>query len=112
MANVREAHRVWREGSKLPKFARASLAPIGTTFSFTLNQAARVRFAFRQILARRRPLRGVLTYSARAGAHRLRFQGSLSRHKKLNPGRYTLTITAANAAGQQATATLRFKITR
>jgi hypothetical protein len=34
----------------------------------------------------------------------------MSRHKKLPPGRYTLTITATNAAGQRATATLKFTI--
>ena len=51
--------------------------------------------------------RGSLSFSAGAGLHKLFFQGRLTRTIKLKPGTYTLTITATNAAGKQATTTLR-----
>jgi len=45
-----------------------------------------------------------LSFNAGAGLHKLFFQGRLTRTRKLNPGTYTLTITATNApAGQRAT---------
>jgi hypothetical protein len=53
---------------------------------------------------------GALSFIAGAGAHQVRFQGRISNHNKLKPGRYTLIITATNAAGQQATARLTFTI--
>jgi hypothetical protein len=107
LANVSQSRRRWREGSKLPVIARAR-SPVGTTFRFTLNASARVRFVFRQ----RGRKRGALSLSVGPGAHRVRFAGRISRHKKLTPGRYTLIITATNAAGQRATAKLTFTIVR
>jgi hypothetical protein len=35
------------------------------------------------------------------GANHIRFQGRLSRTRTLKPGRYALTISATNAAGQR-----------
>ena len=46
---------------------------------------------------------GSLSFNAGAGPHKLFFQGRLTRTRKLQPGTYTLTITATNAAGQRAT---------
>jgi hypothetical protein len=115
-------------GGKLATFAAAAKAPVGTTFRFTLNEVATVRFAFAQLLPGRKVNgkcvaqtvanrshkactrsvpRGSLSFSAGAGLHRLFFQGRLTRTRKLKPGTYTLTITATNAAGQRATKTLR-----
>jgi hypothetical protein len=107
--------------------------PVGTTFQFTLNEAATVRFAFAQLLPgrkvngkcvaqtarnRRRKActrsvpRGSLSFSAGAGLHKLAFQGRVTRKSKLKPGTYALTITATNAAGQRATKTLSFTIVK
>jgi hypothetical protein len=53
---------------------------------------------------RRRPkctipnVRGTLTFNAHAGLNKIRFQGRLSRNRKLKLGRFTLTITATDAA--------------
>ena len=42
ITHLRQAHTRWREGSKLARLARRSRKPpVGTTFSFTLNPAAR-----------------------------------------------------------------------
>src|SRR5947209_372176 len=116
--------RRWRLGGKLATFAAAAKPRVGTTFQFTLNEAATVRFAFAQLLpgrkvngkcvaqtARNRRSKactrsvpvGSLSFNAGAGPHKLFFQGRLTRTRKLNPGTYTLTITATNAAGQRAT---------
>ena len=42
------------------------------------------------------------TAAWRISPSRVRFQGRLTRTKKLVPGRYTLRITATNATGQSA----------
>jgi hypothetical protein len=121
--------RRWRLGGKLATFAAARKPRIGTTFRFTLNETATVRFTFDQLLPGRKLRngrcvaqtagnrrnkactrsvpRGALSFNAGAGLHRLFFQGRVTRTRKLHPGTYTLTITAANAAGQRATRTLR-----
>jgi hypothetical protein len=120
-------------GSNLARFAAAAKPPVGTTFRFTLNEAGTVRFAFTQLLPGRkvngrcvapsvrnrsrtactRSLpRGSVSFSTGAGAHKLAFQGRLGRTSKLKPGTYTLTITAANAAGQRATKALSFTIVK
>jgi hypothetical protein len=120
--------RRWRSGGKLATLAAARKPPVGTTFRFTINEAATVRFAFAQLLPGRKVngkcvaqtarngshkscirsvLRGAISLSASAGPHNLFFQGRLTRPKKLKPGVYTLTLTATNTSGQQATKTLR-----
>jgi hypothetical protein len=109
LTNVSQAHRRWREGSKLAKFASVA-APVGTTFRFSLSESATVRFTFRQLRCGHRCAHGTLSYSATAGAHKLRFQGRISRKKRLRPGRYKLTITAVSAALTSTPHTLRFAI--
>ena len=128
LTGVSQSHRRWRLGGKLASFAATAKPPVGTTFRFTLNEAATVRFAFAQLFrgrevsgecvaqtARKRrhkactrsAARGSLSFSAGAGLHTLFFQGRLTRTKKLKPGTYALTLTATNAAGQRATKILR-----
>jgi hypothetical protein len=109
IAKVRQSHRRWREGTALPHVASAR-PPVGTTFRFTVSQSVRVRFAFKQRLRGRLVPRGTLSFGATAGAHKLRFQGRLSKHKKLPPGHYVLVITATNSSGQSASARLTFTI--
>jgi hypothetical protein len=113
LTNVRQSHRVWREGDKLASFARTLRSPVGTTFSFKSNEPARVSLTFKQQLAGRKLPRGALSFSAHAGANKVRFEGRISKHKQLKPGRYALIITATNAAGQRSNrATLSFTIVK
>jgi DNA-binding beta-propeller fold protein YncE len=110
LTSVSQSHPRWRRGSALPQVASVR-SPTGTTFRFTLNELARVRFRFTEELPGRRVVTaGSLSFSAGAGAHDVRFQGRLSKRKKLKPGRYTLIITASNSAGRRATAKLMFVI--
>ena len=119
-----ESHRSWREGTLLASISsHHKRPPLGTTFSFTLNEAASIRFAFTQQVGGRKvhgrcvaPSRsnrhrhackrtvtpGVLSFAAHAGSNKVSFQGRLSHSKKLRPGTYTLVITATNSAGQRS----------
>jgi hypothetical protein len=55
--------------------------------------------------------RGTLTVSGASGANKLAFKGRISRSKRLEPGRYKVTIVATSAAGlKSAQRTLGFTI--
>jgi hypothetical protein len=112
----------WRRGKGLPHIAAAG-APVGTTFSFTLNEPASVSFAFSQRRAGRR-VRGrcVAVTPANAGKARCKrtvkagsfslpghqglnkasFQGRLTSSKALKPGTYAVSIVASDAHGLRA----------
>jgi hypothetical protein len=55
----------------------------------------------------------VLTLTARRGPNQIRFEGQISRARRLHLGHYTLTVTAT-AAGRRSTTgrPLRFTIVR
>jgi hypothetical protein len=121
-------------GDKLPSVAKNPRIPVGTTFSFTLNEQAHVSFAFikqasgrtvkghcvgptKTNLNKPRCKRGVtagsLSFMGHTGLNKLAFQGRISRSKKLTPGRYTLVIAATNATGgRSASHSLRFTIVK
>jgi hypothetical protein len=48
--------------------------------------------------------------SAHTGTNKVRFQGPISKHKKLKPGSYTLLIAATVAGKHSTTRTLSFTI--
>jgi hypothetical protein len=136
LSHVHQSASRWREGGALPQISRArrGRTPVGTSFSFTLDEPARVQLAFTQPASGRRvagrcvaPSRrnrhghrctrtvsaGSMSIAARTGVNTVRFAGWLSRSKRLKPGRYTLAITAADAAGRSsATQSLSFTIVR
>ncbi|MGH2891286.1 MAG: hypothetical protein ACRDNJ_16850, partial [Solirubrobacteraceae bacterium] len=114
--------------------ARRRRPPLGTVFSFTLDQQATVSLTFTQRQTGRRVKgrcvaqthrdrharactrtlrRGTLTLRGHPGADRLSFQGRLSRARRLAPGRYAVQFTATNAAHQRsASKRLSFTIVR
>jgi sugar lactone lactonase YvrE len=121
----------WREGGALAALSRARRVPVGTTYSFTLDTAASVTLTF----ARRAPgarrggrcvakhghskgrrctrflAAGTLSLSGHAGSDRIRFQGRLSRTRRLVPGAYRVTVVARGAGGLASTpAALTFTI--
>ena len=123
----------WREGAPLPHISRARAGPpLGTTFSFNLNEQAAVRFSFTQRLngrelghrclgrskknfKRKSCLRtvtvGTISFTGHLGTNKVFFQGRLSRSKKLQPGRYMVTVNATDAAGGRSTpVSLRFTV--
>ncbi len=135
LANAAQSNRSWREGKRLASFSRKhKLPPLGTTFSFTLNEQARVSFTFTQQVGGRKVngrcvaqskknrrkhackrtlTRGTLSFTGHAGTNKVSFQGRISHSKKLGLGSYTLVITATNAAGQHSsTKQLSFTIVK
>jgi hypothetical protein len=129
-----ESASTWREGSKLAQISRRKKPPVGTTFSFVLNEQARVSFSFNQRVTgrvvgercaakihrnatrktcKRTVTVGTLSFTGHAGTNKVVFQGLISRSKRLPSGRYTLLITATNPAGaRSATTSLSFTIVK
>jgi PKD repeat protein len=114
IGTVSQSASVWHERGK----SRA-----GTTFALSLNEQATVDFSFlrhvngrmvgRRCLATtprnagygacsRAVITGALSFPGRRGMNTVGFQGLVSHSKKLEPGRYTLVITATNVAGQHS----------
>jgi PKD domain len=89
--------------------ALARLSARGGQIRFRLSEPARVTLRF--TLARTGKRRGSLRLNARAGLNTVRFAGRLSRRTTLPAGVYRLTVRAADAAGNRATAKrTRFKL--
>ena len=129
---VRQSAAVWREHSTPRSTSFAKKVPIGTTFSFHINQQAHIRLTFgkqtdgRDVRSRcvtqtpnnkhesqcmRTVDAGTLRLSAHPGSHMLHFDGRVSRTRKLKPGRYALTIVATNSTGHHSNLrTLKFTI--
>jgi len=146
LAAVKQSESKWREGGKLASISSKHKGaskkgrkhhkrkpPMGTTFSFTLNEQAGVTLTFthsvrgrkvghtcvaqtRRNRKRRTCVRtvtlGHLSFTGQAGANKVRFEGRLSAHQKLKPGAYTVTIQALNSTGPSAPAALHFTIVR
>jgi uncharacterized delta-60 repeat protein len=132
ITNLRQSHSTWREGSK-PLSGRKKVFR-GTVFSYTLDQQATVHFAFTQRVGgrrvkgrcvaqtrknhrshscRRTVTRGTLSIVAHVGVNKLPFKGQLGRSKKLQPGRYTVIVTAESSAGLRSKASsLSFSIVK
>ena len=116
IGTVSQSASVWHERGK---------SPAGTTFSLALNERATVSFSFarhmsgrmvdhkclattprnagRQVCSRT-VVTGALSFAGHKGMNKIGFQGLLPHSKKLPLGRYTLMITATNAAGQHSNA--------
>jgi hypothetical protein len=111
---VSQSASVWHQHGK---------SRIGTTFSISLNEQAAVGFSFlrhvngrmagRKCLATtprnagrrvcsRTVITGAFSFAGHSGMNKVGFQGLVLHAKKLSPGRYTLVITATNAAGQRS----------
>lgn len=121
ISSLRVSPRRLRVGSRLPLVTRTRTA---TTIRFRLSEAAKVRLSFeravsgrrvgksckpatRRLRNRRRCTRYIaarpsIRLAGDAGLTRVRFQGRLSRRVTLRPGKYRLTATARDQAGNQA----------
>jgi alpha-tubulin suppressor-like RCC1 family protein/DNA-binding beta-propeller fold protein YncE len=132
VAHARQSAARWRESNRLASIS-STKTPTGTTFSFSLNEQATVRFGFIEIPggtsaahsclaktredARRKSCNtvsgGTLSFTGRPGTDKVAFAGRISRADKLKPGRYELTITATSATRQSsAPVSLRFTIVK
>jgi hypothetical protein len=133
---IHATHKTWREGRKPASIASIGhkherKPPVGTTFTFTLNTAATIELTFTHRIGGRKVKRkcvaptrhnrhdrackrtvtaGTLTLTGHAGTDEIRFQGRLSKHRKLAPGTHTLTIIASNTSGRSRPRSIRFRI--
>jgi hypothetical protein len=134
VSGVHQTHRTWREGNRLAKIsAKRKRPPVGTTFSFTLNETANVTFAFTQRAAGRRVhdrciaatklgakgrkctrtlIGGTISFIGHPGRNKVAFDGRVNRHRRLKPGTYTLIITAAAPGGHSQPQRITFTIVR
>jgi IPT/TIG domain len=118
-----QSHHTWREGGELARFRSTGTPPVGTIFSFVLNERANISFAFTQQVqgrqvggkcvaetkrnrhkrrCNRTVTRGTLSVMGHAGTNKLSFQGRISPSRRLAPGSYTLVITGTNTEGQRS----------
>jgi hypothetical protein len=113
ISSLRQSASVWRTGSSLARIAATRRRRVGTTFSFRLDQPARLTLRFSARKGRKLVSAGALRLNGRTGANRVTFQGRLSRTRRLRPGKYAVVVQAANSAGQRATSKrLRFTIVK
>jgi hypothetical protein len=133
VSGARQTHSRWREGSRLAKLSRRGHPPVGTTFSFRLNEPATVHLTFLQKAYGREShgrcvpqtranrhhkrckhwaARGELHFSGHAGVNKVAFQGRLSHSRHLALGTYTLAIVANAGNLYSAAADLTFTIAR
>jgi hypothetical protein len=113
LSNAGQTHTRWRESGK-PKRGKP---PVGTTFTFTLNEAASVTFSFahpgrlvsgkcvvQTSKDRKKPpcvlAAGMVELTGETGKNSLTFAGRFSDGHKLRPGSYTVTITARGPNGR------------
>jgi hypothetical protein len=110
--------------------AKASSHKIGTTFSYTLSEAATAKLAIAELVPGRRegnrcvaPTprltrakkcskrlgRGTLTRSSHAGVNEVAFSGRIG-SKALQPGHYSATLTATTTNATSAPVTVSFTV--
>jgi hypothetical protein len=133
-SGVSETNKVFAVGKgATPISARKRRVKVGTTFRFTLSEAASVKL----VIAQRQPGRrvkkackkpshknrrakrctrlvkkGTLTRAGKAGANSVKFTGRIG-HRALKPGSYRVSITATDAAGNKSKPkTLSFRVVR
>ena len=124
---------VWRGGSRLAQITAKRKPPVGTVFSFNLNERASLTFTFTQRAAgrkvngkcvahtaknNRKPrctrimVAGTISFTAHPGRNSVHFYGRLSKRRRLNPGRYALTLTATAAGNRTKSRALSFTIVK
>ncbi len=150
LSNLSQSHARWRVGNAAahlsasdpirtaraakpkPK-AKARRAPLGTTFSFTLNVAASVKLTFSHAVTGRKVKRRcvaqtkrnrakpsckrtvtlpkTLSFSGHAGSDKIAFQGVVG-GTRLAPGTYTVALLATGAGLTSAPKSLTFTIVK
>lgn len=90
--------------------AKPGRVKLGTTFNFTVSEAAAVRFKFERKQGKRFEKLGSRSKAAKAGKGKLRWNGKLH-GKPLSPGRYRATVVATDKEGaRSAPKTVGFRI--
>jgi Tol biopolymer transport system component len=121
-SRVKLSAKRWKRGSKLPSIARTK---VGTTISFRLDEAGQVTLGFqrkatgrrvggkcRKQTSRNRSKRrcnrfvsagSIPAFAGKVGLNRVRFQGRLSRSRRLALGRYRVVLSVRDSAANRST---------
>jgi Bacterial Ig domain/WD40-like Beta Propeller Repeat len=127
ISNIKVSAMKWRLGTKLASISDLALiskAPIGTTISFDLSEAAQATLSFQRAAPGRKVGRSCVkrtpqnaakkpctrylnagalgALSAKAGQNKVRFQGRLSGSRSLRLGKHRVVVRARDAAGNQS----------
>jgi len=79
---------------------RFRVGGLGTVIKWRQSEAGRDTISFeRRVKGRWRKVRRKMRFQATAGNHKLRFRGRFDLKHPLKPGRYRMTLTARDAAG-------------
>jgi len=126
LSRVKQSHSKWVE-----KKAGKHGPPVGTSFTFTLNEAAAVKLAFTAYLPGRKlhgkclaktrknksapkctygKAAGALTHAGAAGANSVAFHGQTSAPARLAPGDYSVVISATANGLSASSKPLHFTI--
>jgi hypothetical protein len=113
LSRLMQSRRTWTLGRR-PALANPHHPPArGTVFRFRLSQPAAtlaLRFTAR-VHGHRRHV-GTLTMAAKAGSDAVSFDGVIGHGRRLDAGRFTVTITARHGNGRTPAKTLHFKTRR
>ena len=129
VSNVSVSRKRFRRGSRLPS---ASQTRVGTTISFRLSEAGRATLSFQRARPGRRVggrcvrptprnrtrrackrfvRAGSFSFNAKAGLNRVRFEGRLTRSRRLAFGSYRVTVGARDTAGNSSSGSPRASFT-
>jgi hypothetical protein len=116
VTRLRLSRKRFRRGRKLPRASRRR-AKVGTSIRFRLSEPARTTLSFERVLAghrkRYRKIRKTIRVRGDTGGNSVRFQGRLSRSKRLRPGSYRLTVVARDKQGLRSRRKrVRFRLVR
>ena len=118
LTKLRQSHRRWRRGRSLAQISslvarrEGRRIPLGTTFSFKLNRRAKVGLVFERCKGTCFKRAAVLSFAGHLGKNRIRFQGRISHHRTLKPGRYKMTATARSGGLRSKPMSVSFAIVR
>jgi hypothetical protein len=116
ISKLRQSHRRWREGRRLAKVSsraprgKRKRAPLGTAFTFKLNTQAEIKLVFSRRQGKRFRNAAAFSFAGHPGTNRVAFQGRVSHHKMLKPGRYKLIATASADGVRSKPRSLSFAI--
>jgi hypothetical protein len=127
-----QSHSRWRLGSGLARISKVPKAPLGTAFTFRLNEAARIALTFTKSVSghkvktvckppgkhdkhncTRKVMVGTVALAGHAGKDAVAFRGRFSGGHKLLPGTYTVTIVgSAKGAANSKPQSLHFTVVK
>jgi Tol biopolymer transport system component len=120
ISGIKLSAKTWRLGKGLAKISKA---PVGTTISFSLSEPARSSLTFQRAQPGRKSGKncvkqtnanrarpkctryvnaGSINFNGKAGQNKVRFQGLITKSRKLSPGAYRVVVGARDAAGNRS----------